>query len=315
MCGSTRVWRRSEIVRSADLDDGGQTAEALKLYLPRVIAGLLQEFGLRPETRLGQHFLADFNILKKILAAAELCPGDFVLEIGPGLGVLTAELCRRAGRVLAIEKDSLTFKVAQRTLADCANLDLRLGDFLEEVHRLLAEVPPTGSRKVVSNLPYGISKPALRLLVDHHPRFDLMVFTLQKEVADRLAARPGCSAYGLLSVFCQATFSVEEISVVSPDCFFPPPNVSSAIVRLTPRAEEVGRGELRGIFTQVVTAAFAQRRKTIANSMKSHLAKEWSRSQIETALQQAGIPEGARAESLGVEDFEQVCRALQVQGG
>jgi len=260
-----------------------------------------------PLKRLGQHFLVDPNIVRKIVATAGVQPGDTVLEIGPGRGILTRALCAAARTVVAVELDAKLVDYAREHLADCPNLDLQQGDALDWP---LEQLPP--GTLVVANLPYYVSTPLLFRLLEARDRFDRLVLMLQTEVARRLVAQPGSKDYGVLSVMTQAHAAPSLAFQVSPSCFRPRPDVGSAVVTLPLRRPSLieQAGEAR--FAQTVRAAFAHRRKTLANALRDEgLAQD----DIGRALAAAGIDPLRRAETLSVQEFIFLSRALARQPG
>src|SRR5262245_42561287 len=216
-----------------------------------------------PNKRLGQNFLIDPNIVRKIVALAELGSSDHVLEIGPGRGILTEALCHAAGRVTAVEVDTRLHAYLKTRQAGLPKVELVCEDALAYP----VESLPTGT-VVVANLPYYISTPLLFRLLDQRDRFPKMVLMLQNEVADRLVAKPGGSDYGVLSVLAQYAAEITKAFRVSTQCFRPRPEVGSAVVLL--RTKERGRlSQQEEVFFQaVVKAAFAHRRKTLVNSLR-----------------------------------------------
>jgi 16S rRNA (adenine1518-N6/adenine1519-N6)-dimethyltransferase len=255
-----------------------------------------------PRQRLGQHFLIDPNIVRKIVALAALGPDETVLEIGPGRGALTRLLCERAARVIAIELDRELERRLRETLADCRNLELHQGDALAYPYQSLPE-----RSVVVANLPYNVSTPILFALLDARERFDRMILMLQTEVAQRLAAKPGTKEYGVLSVLAQAFAEIRVAFRVAPTCFQPPPEVSSAVVQLTiPRRTPLAISN-QGTFTRTVRAAFAHRRKTLVNSLRD---EGYEPQTILPALEEVGLRPEIRAERLSIEQFARLSTAL-----
>ena len=258
-----------------------------------------------PRKRLGQHFLIDPNIVRKIVALARLHPEETVLEIGPGRGILTRALCAAAGSVLAIEVDRGLYAYLTETLADCGNLDLRLGEALAFDYD---ELPP--GTVVVANLPYYISTPLLVTLLEARTRLDRMVVMLQTEVARRLVAEPGSHDYGSLSVLVQAAAEVSFAFRVSPACFRPRPEVGSAVVSLVMRPRGAGGVADEAVFGRVVRAAFAHRRKTLANSLRD---EGWPPDLVAAALARSGIAPSRRAETLSETEHAELLRLNDLQ--
>jgi 16S rRNA (adenine1518-N6/adenine1519-N6)-dimethyltransferase len=255
---------------------------------------------IRAKKRLGQHFLADENILGVIGRLAELGPDDVVLEVGPGLGVLTAYLAERVAHVHAIELDrSLEPALAER-LAGQSNVELHFGDALELD---LAALDPPAS-KLVSNLPYNVATPVVVESLDGLPSVGLWCVMVQREVADRFFAAPGTKAYGAVSVLVQLSAERTGLHPVSRTVFRPRPNVDSALVAFSRRPLPADFAAVK----RVVTAAFAHRRKRLANSIElSGLA---SRNQATAALEAIGRDPGARAEELEPPEFIALAQEL-----
>ena len=255
-----------------------------------------------PNKRLGQNFLIDPNIVRKIVALAELSLNDHVLEIGPGRGILTEALCCAAGHVTAIEVDSRLHAYLETKQAELPNVELVCDDALAYP----VENLPMGT-VVVANLPYYISTPLLFRLLDERGRFPRMVLMLQDEVADRLVAQPGGSDYGVLSVMAQYAADITKAFRVSAQCFRPRPEVASAVVLLRmqdrtrlSRQEEVA-------FRALVKAAFAHRRKTLVNSLRD---EGYELHAVIEILPRLDIAPTRRAETLSVDDFLRLALAL-----
>jgi 16S rRNA (adenine1518-N6/adenine1519-N6)-dimethyltransferase len=252
--------------------------------------------------RLGQNFLIDPNIVRKIVALAEISPNDRVLEIGPGRGVLTEVLCKTAGHVTAVEIDPRLHDYLAERQAEFPNLSLVLADAL--VYPV--ENLPVGTI-VVANLPYYISTPLLFRLLDQRDRFPRLVLMLQNEVADRLVAKPGSSDYGVLSVMAQYAAEITKAFRVSAQCFRPRPEVGSAVVLLRTRERRELSPEEEPKFASFVKAAFAHRRKTLINSLKD---EGYEQMRIAGALEKLTFPPSVRAEVLSLEQLIQLTRLM-----
>ena len=272
------------------------------LTAPSEIQAILAARGLRPNHAFGQNFLIDRHVLDFIVEAAALSPGDRVLEVGPGLGALTQELMERGARVLAVEKDEgLHAILADRWGAD-PRLELRLGDAMELDYS--AVFAPDACRYLVSNLPYSVgTRIVVEAAIQPAPP-ERIVVLVQKEVAERFIARPRTADMGTVSVWLQQVYDVEIVRLVKPTCFWPPPEVTSAIVRMRrhhrlPLGEEE-RARLRAL-TRI---AFQHRRKQMASLFRTApdglvATPETMRARL-TAL---GLPPTARAEELSVEQW------------
>jgi 16S rRNA (adenine1518-N6/adenine1519-N6)-dimethyltransferase len=264
---------------------------------------LLRQSDLRARKGLGQHFLVDGEVLSLIVTTAELGPDDVVVEVGPGLGILTRELAKRAGRVVAVELDDNLAALLRKTLASFNNVTIVNGDILKIEPK---ELSKGQAYKVVANLPYYITSPVLRHFLESKARPKAMVVMVQKEVAEAIAARPG--AMSLLSVGVQFYGEPEIISIVPPESFYPAPEVSSAIVRIGvyPRPEvdvnEAG-------FFELVRAGFAAPRKQIANSLAKGLGRE--KADVLPMLKRANIDPQRRAETLSIEEWAGLWRVFE----
>ena len=247
-----------------------------------------------PKKQLGQHFLVDENILGVIGRLAELSPTDVVLEIGPGLGVLTRYLASRVAHVHAVELDA-SLEPHLRGLGD--NVDVRFGDALR------IDLT-TDATKLVANLPYNIATPLLVESLDGLPAIELWCVMVQREVADRLFAAPRTKAYGAVSVLVQLTCERTGFHPVSRTVFRPPPNVDSALVAFRRVGLPAGYPHVK----RVVAAAFAHRRKTLPNSLE--LAGVSSRAQAAAALEAIGRDAATRAEALAPAEFVTLAEAL-----
>lgn len=276
-----------------------------ELYSPKVISELLKKYQLAPLKKLGQNFLRDENIVNKIAQAA-VQPGENALEIGPGLGVLTQALARRAKKVVAVEIDKGMVQVLSQTLDGLENTQVLWQDFLKaDLQEIAREHFGSEPFAVVGNLPYYItSKCLLAVLEAQAPvlRFTAMV---QKEVAERLMAGPGDANYGAITASVAYYGRAQQLFQVSRSCFLPAPDVDSAVIGIEPRAQfDVPRED----YTRIVRGLFAQRRKTLQNNMKNSL--QMKNEQIQLALEEAQIPANSRAENLSPEDFAKLAKII-----
>ena len=246
--------------------------------------------------RFGQHFLADAEVVERLLRAIDPRPGERLVEIGPGQGALTYPLLERAGQLAAIELDRDLLPLLRAGASQRGTLELYNADVLEFDFASLGAAP----LRIVGNLPYNISTPLLFHLLESLPLIGDMHFMLQKEVARRLVAAPGSGEYGRLSVMLQQRCECHYLFEVAPRSFRPPPKVDSAVVRLEPLAGPRFDAGDPARFAQIVQAAFGQRRKTIGNSLKAWLARE--------RIAACGIDPRLRAENLSVADFARLSR-------
>jgi 16S rRNA (adenine1518-N6/adenine1519-N6)-dimethyltransferase len=279
---------------------------------------LLREYGLRPRKGLGQHFLVSEAHLQSVAEAAALGPEDVVLEIGPGLGALTRLLAAKAGHVVAVEIDEQLIPLLQRTLAAHSNvtilagdiLQLRPGDVLSSILGDASE-PVSGPfrYKVVANLPYYITSAVLRHLLEAQQQPQLMVVTVQREVAERICAEP--PRLSLLAVSVLFYAQPELLHVIPAGAFTPRPKVDSAVLRLRVRPRPAVDVEDVDRFFRIVRAGFAQRRKQLRNGLSHGLGLR--RDVVSAALQDAGVDPRRRAETLALAEWGQVYRQLSAQ--
>jgi 16S rRNA (adenine1518-N6/adenine1519-N6)-dimethyltransferase len=265
---------------------------------------VLQRYGLHPKKGLGQNFLVEEAALRRIVAAADLTRADSVLEVGPGLGALTRHLAAAAGRVVAVELDDRFMPVLREELADVPNVDLVEGDILQLDPAGLVGRP----YKVVANLPYYITAAVLRHLLEATPRPELMVLTVQLEVAQRLTAQPG--EMSLLAISVQYYGRVRQVARIKAGSFYPRPEVDSAVVRIDLHRELPLTGLDERRFFRVVRAGFGQRRKQLRNSLRAGLGIPAE--VVEGALEEAGIDPRRRAETLSLEEWGQLAKVPEL---
>lgn len=268
---------------------------------------LLRQFGFKPKKRLGQHFLIDEAVLERILSAAELSPGDIVVEIGPGLGILTEGLAKRGARVIAVELDSKLVALLKKRLATFPDVKVIRADILKVTPRQLLQNNLTASElargyKVIANLPYYITSPVLRHFLEAQLRPSEMVVMVQKEVGEAIAAIPG--KMSLLSVKTQFYSKPVIISYVPAASFYPPPKVESVILRLDVYSQPpIEVSDVAGFF-DIVMHGFSSPRKQLRNSLAHSL--EMPPSQVASLLEKAGIEGKRRAETLSLEEWREL---------
>ncbi|MDI6892681.1 MAG: 16S rRNA (adenine(1518)-N(6)/adenine(1519)-N(6))-dimethyltransferase RsmA [Actinomycetota bacterium] len=282
----------------------------MSLATPGKTIEILKKFNIRLSKRLGQNFLVDQNVLGKIVKIADLKSTDVVLEVGPGIGTLTQELAKRASAVLAVEIDKKLLAVLGETLKGFDNVKLLQLDALDlDLDNLPPNIPQPS--KMVSNLPYNIASPLLIKFLVECPRIDEFVFMIQREVADRIIASPGCKDYGILTLKIQYHARPEIAFFVSRRAFLPSPEVDSAVVKLMrlPSPPAIGGvGDSVHLF-QVIEAAFGHRRKTVRNALLTSdlgYEKGW----VERALRVVNIDPHRRGETLSLEEFARLSEAL-----
>lgn len=258
------------------------------------IKDMLLRHGIRPQKKFGQHFLASRPVLLKILQAADLKPTDVILEVGPGIGTLTCELAKLAKMVIAVEKDIKMPEILQEAVSKYANVELVQGDILDNFDSLPLETP----YKVVANLPYYIAAPAIRMFLEANNPPEEMILMVQKEVGQRICAKP--PRMSLLSVAVQFYAKPKVISYVPKGAFWPQPKVDSAIIRIIPEKPALP-SKLRPLFFAIVKAGFSSPRKQLINnlSLKLNLGRE----ETKAWLEKNNIAHTARAETLTLQNW------------
>lgn len=267
---------------------------------------ILKEYGFSFKKSLGQNFLTEPNILRKIAATADLTKEDRVIEVGPGIGALTEHLAREAGTVLAFEIDQRLIEVLDDTMSPYDNVTIVNEDILKaDVISTSKEVFGTDAPvKVVANLPYYITTPIMMHLLLSDLPVETMVVMMQKEVADRMTAKPSTKAYGSLSIAVQYYMEASLAFIVPKTAFVPQPNIDSAIIKLTRRTEPLVEVVDEDFFFKLTRASFTQRRKTLWNNLISYFGKDDETKQwLETALSQSDIDPKRRGETLSIQEF------------
>lgn len=267
------------------------------------ISSLLKRHGFTFSKALGQNFIINERICPAMAQSLNANENTGVLEIGPGIGVLTKELCSVAGKVVSVELDNRLFPILSETLSDCGNIEIVEGDALKMDLNALIEEKFTGMSdiKVCANLPYYITSPIIMKLIESKLPVSEIVVMVQKEAADRLAAQIGSRESGALTVAAQYYAEIEKLFDVSRGSFMPQPKVDSAVIKLSVRKEPPVRAENEKRFFEIVRAAFAQRRKTALNSLSSSL--NIPKDKVRAALEKIGRNENDRAERFSMDEF------------
>lgn len=274
---------------------------------------ILKKYGFSFKKSLGQNFLIDPNILRNITESAGLTKETGSIEIGPGIGALTEHLARSSKKVLAFEIDQRLLPILEDTLSPYDNVKVVHQDILKaDVQGLIeTEFKDIKDIMVVANLPYYVTTPIITQLLTKRLPLRGIVVMLQKEVADRISAKPGTKEYGSLSIAIQYYTKAETVMVVPKTVFMPQPNVDSAVIRLTLHDEPIVDVDDEEFFFQVTRASFAQRRKTLLNNLTSQLPNgKGAKEEILEALGQIGIDPGRRGETLSIEEFAELSNAL-----
>ncbi|OYD06378.1 16S rRNA (adenine(1518)-N(6)/adenine(1519)-N(6))-dimethyltransferase RsmA [Paludifilum halophilum] len=266
---------------------------------------LLARHGLVLKKSLGQHFLTDPHILNKMIDAAELGSDAGVLEIGPGVGALTERLAEEAGSVAAVELDARLVPVLKELFLSSPHVHIIHGDAMkldlgQVIHTCLGD---TSRRSVVANLPYYATSPILMRLLEERLPLDRIVVMIQKEVAQRLMARPGTKDYGALTVAARYYAETEWVTRVPGHVFIPRPQVDSAVIRFHIRKQPAVEVADERLFFRVVRAAFGQRRKTLLNALAANLSEGKRKKEVNEWILEAGIDPKRRGETLTLEEF------------
>lgn len=274
---------------------------------------ILKKHGFSFKKSLGQNFLTEPNILQKIVATAEINKGTNVIEVGPGIGALTEHLARAGHQVLAFEIDDRLIPVLADTLSPYDNVKVVHNDILKvNLQQETAYFVQEGPIKVVANLPYYITTPIMMHILASDLAIAEMVVMMQREVADRISAKPGTKAYGSLSIAVQYYMEASTAFIVPKTVFIPQPNVDSAILRLVRRETPAVAVKNEKEFFKLTKSAFVLRRKTLWNNLLNTYGKEEAtRAWLETSLQQAEIDPKRRGETLSLEEFARLSNALE----
>ncbi len=282
----------------------------LKLTSPSTIKYIMEKYGFRFSKSLGQNFLIDEHTVEYIVSGAEVTEDDYVLEIGPGIGVMTQAMALRAKKVVAIEIDRDLIPVLKETLEPHDNVEVIHADVLNlDLKALIKEKFGDKKPKVIANLPYYVTTPIIMMFLEEQIPISDIVVMIQKEVAERISAKPSTKAYGALSVATQYYSEPKIIAKVPRTVFMPQPNVDSIVIRMTIRENPPVSLDNPELFFKVVKAAFGQRRKTLHNALH---AGGFGSNKEETAqmLNAGGIEPSRRGETLSIEEFATLSNAI-----
>ncbi|ADH97598.1 16S rRNA (adenine(1518)-N(6)/adenine(1519)-N(6))-dimethyltransferase RsmA [Salisediminibacterium selenitireducens] len=279
---------------------------------PTRTKAILERYGFSFKKSLGQNFLIEPNVLRKIVETAELSPDSGVIEIGPGIGALTEQSAKMARKVLAYEIDQRLLPILADTLSLYPHVEIRHGDVLKaDVHADVREVfEADQDLAVVANLPYYVTTPIMMKLLEEKLPVRVMVMMMQKEVAERIAADPGSKNYGSLSIAVQYYAEAKLMFTVPKTVFVPQPNVDSAILRLTRRSEPPVDVLDEGFFFDVIQGAFTQRRKTLLNNLSVFFKDSLSKPEVQAALEALEIDPKRRAETVSMAEFARISDAF-----
>ena len=278
---------------------------------PKNTIEVLQKYNFNFQKKFGQNFLIDTRVLEEIIDAAEITKDDFVLEIGPGIGTMTQYLCEAAREVVAVEIDSNLIPILKDTLSAYDNVEVLNQDILKvDIASLAKERNNDRPIKVVANLPYYITTPIIMGLFESHVPIDSITIMVQKEGADRMQEGPGSKEYGALSLAVQYYAKREIGGNVPPSCFMPQPKVGSAVIRLTRHEQSPVEVEDEKLMFQVIRASFNQRRKTLANGLNNFGGFGLSKEEIQTCIEELGVPVNIRGEALSLEQFAKLANII-----
>ncbi len=257
---------------------------------------ILKTYGAWPNKDLGQHFLTDKNVLERIVETAEISKDDLVIEVGPGVGILTKELCKNAKKVITIEVDPKMIEILVTTCIECRNIDI----IRKDIKQFSAQ--GVGPYKLVANLPYYLTSYVLKKFLEEKNKPQTMTVLVQREVAERICAKPG--RMSILSVAIQFYGAPELIELVSPTAFYPAPRVHSAILKIKVFKQPLFEDVIPNIFFRLVKAGFGEKRKMLENALSGGLGIE--KSEAEKLIRMAGVEPMYRAERLSMEDWHRL---------
>lgn len=285
----------------------------MKLYAPSTIEAIKEKHRFQLSKSLGQNFITDKNVIERIVAGAGPSENDLVIEIGPGIGVLTAEAAQQAAKVVAIEIDSKLIPILGETLVEYDNVEVINQDILKTdlngiIDEQRAKGSFTGDVKIIGNLPYYITTPIIMHILENSIRAESITVMMQKEVADRIKASPGSKTYGAISAAVQYYCEVEQVISVPKEVFVPRPKVDSAVLKLTIRKEKPVDLIDEKAFFACIKAGFGQRRKTLLNSLTGTYGLP--KDEIRTILENAGIDPVRRAETLAMNEFAAIANGV-----
>lgn len=285
----------------------------MNLYSKKTIRQLKEKHGFHPAKSLGQNFLTDPEVPREMVRRSGVGPDDLVIEIGPGIGVLTEAAAKAAGQVVAVEVDERLLPVLAETLKQYDNIEIIHADILKTdlsglIRAKREEHALKGSVRIIGNLPYYITTPIIMKLLEENIEADSITVMMQKEVADRICAPAGSRLCGAISVAVQYYCEARQIMSVPKEVFYPQPKVDSAVLLLSPRAQKQVRVLDEKMFFSCVRAGFGQRRKTLCNALSG--AGDLPKETVRQVLSAAGIEENRRAETLSIEEFAAIANEL-----
>lgn len=286
--------------------------DQLDIATPTRTREILEKYNLNAKKSLGQNFIIDSNILRKMVDTGDVDADTTVIEIGPGIGALTEQIAKAAKEVFAFEIDDRFLPVLKETLSPYSNVTVYHQDILEVDFKAFQNeyLQDTTRLLVIANLPYYITTPIIMHLLESDLPVEMMLLMMQKEVASRLNAEPSTKAYGSLSIAIQYYTEVDIAFTVPPTVFNPQPNVDSAVIKLTVREQPAVEVKDDKLFTTIVRASFKQRRKTIWNNLRKALGNKEREEELRAAFEKAGIDPSRRGESLSILEFAALANAF-----
>ena len=285
----------------------------MKLYAPSTIQDIKERHDFKLSKSLGQNFITDRNVIEKIIDGAEINSDDLVIEIGPGIGVLTAAAAESAARVIAVEIDKKLIPILSETLGGYDNIKMINRDLLKtDINEIINEEKEAGTFsgrvKIIGNLPYYITTPIIMSILERGVSVDSITIMMQKEVADRIKSSPGGKTYGALSVAVQYYCDVHQVTSVPKEVFVPRPKVDSTVLQLSVRKERPVDLISEKVFFSCIKHGFGQRRKTLLNSLTGVCGL--SKDQIREILSETGIEFNRRAETLDIKEFAAIANSV-----
>lgn len=273
---------------------------------------IINKYDFNFKKNFGQNFLIDQHVLDKIINSAEITKEDIIIEIGPGIGTLTAELAKNAGKVIAVEIDKTLIPILSETLSNYDNIEIINEDILKVDIKKIAQDNPNRVIKVVANLPYYITTPIIMEILENRLPVESITVMIQKEVAYRMKAAPSTKDYGSLSLNVQYYCEPYLVANVPPNCFMPRPNVDSAVIRLTLLEKPPVECSNVDLMFKLVKIAFSQRRKTLLNCIFNSKEFGFSKEEIAKILNNAGFDERIRGETLTLEEFAKLTEYILI---
>ena len=284
-----------------------------KLYSPKTINQIKSNYGFNLNKNLGQNFLTDINVINEIIEGSLIDDKSLVIEIGPGIGVLTKEAAKIAQKVIAVEIDRKLIPILKDNLSNWNNIEIINNDILKtDVNELINKEEGYKNVRIIGNLPYYITTPIIMKLLEDKVKVDSITVMMQKEVAQRIAANPGKKECGAITYAVNYYSSVNKICNVSKNVFYPAPKVDSTVLRLDIHKSKVYDVKNEVVFFNCIKAGFGQRRKTLLNSLSS--LDNYSKEEIKKALEEAEIDAKRRAETLSIEEFGKISNILSMKG-